>query len=142
MQTWQMLMENGNTCFNVQSWLDAEHCYQEAIEQIKLQWEDEPESFDLLMGWISGQHNLSVLYEAQGHHYTALRYLTMPHHWLMALLRGESTSESLRLLAMQAVKVTLMPLLEFSHRNPICESCYDALQISPEWLANTHPVIH
>ncbi len=58
----------------------------------------------------------------------------------MALLRGESTSESLRLLAMQAVKVTLMPLLEFSHRHPICESCYETLQISPEWLAN--PVIH
>ncbi len=86
MQTWQVLMENGNTCFNARSWLDAEHCYQEVIEHIARQWEDEPENFELLMGWISGQHNLSVLYETQGQHYTALRYLIMPHHWIIGTL--------------------------------------------------------
>lgn len=142
MQYWQMLMENGNTCFDTQSWQEAESCYQDAIEQIKLKWEEEPENFELLMGWISGQHNLATLYEAQGLNYTALRYLTMPHHWMMALLRGESVSESFRALAMKAVKVTLLPLLEFSHRHPICDTCYEALQISPEWLSNPHPVIH
>lgn len=142
MQTWKALMENGNSCFNAKSWQDAELCYQNAIEQIKQQWENEPENEKLLMGWISGQHNLAALYEEQGHHYTALRYLTMPHQWMMSLLRGESVSDSFKALATQAVKVTLMPLLDFSRRHPMCESCFDALQVSPEWLADPHPTIH
>ncbi|QUM76027.1 hypothetical protein HWV00_07205 [Moritella sp. 24] len=142
MQTWKVLMENGNRCFNEKSWLDAELCYQNAIEQITVSWESDPENEELLMGWISGQHNLAALYEEQGQHYTALRYLTMPHQWMMSLLRGESVSNSFKALATQAVKTTLIPLLDFSHRHPICESCFDALQISPDWLKDPHPTIH
>ncbi len=142
MQTWQVLMENGNTCFNAKSWIEAEECYQKAIDHIRRQWDEEPENFELLMGWICGQHSLAALYEAQGQHYAALRYLTMPHRWIMALLREESTPESLRALVTRVVKATLTPLLEFSQRHPICDSCYEELQISPEWLANSNPVIH
>ena len=142
MQTWKVLVENGNSCFDSKSWEDAEFCYQNAVEQIKQQWENDPENEELLMAWISVQHNLAAVYEEQGQHYTALRYLTMPHQWMMALLRGESVSDTFKSLATKAVKVTLIPLLDFSRRHPICESCFDALQISPEWLAATQPTIH
>lgn len=142
MQSWKVLMESGNHCFNEKSWLDAELYYQNAIEEIKQHWENEPENEELLMGWISGQHRLAALYEEQGQHYTALRYLTMPHQWMMSLMRGESVSTSFKALATQAVKTTLIPLLDFSRRHPICESCFDALQISPEWLEEPHPTIH
>jgi len=142
MQTWKVLMENGKSCFDSKSWQDAEFCYQNAVEKIKQQWENDPENEELLMAWISAQHNLAAVYEEQGQHYTALRYLTMPHQWMMSLLRGESVSDTFKSLATKAVKVTLIPLLDFSRRHPICESCFDALQVSPEWLADTQPTIH
>jgi len=142
MQTWEVLMDDGHRCFNEKSWQDAELYYQHAVEQIKQQWENKPENETLLMAWISAQHNLAAVYEAQDQHYTALRYLTMPHQWMMSLLRGETVSDTLKALATQAVKVTLTPLLDFSRRHPICESCFDTLQISPEWLADPHPTIH
>ncbi|SQD78031.1 conserved protein of unknown function [Moritella yayanosii] len=142
MQKWKVLLENGHSCFSSKFWQDAEVCYQHAVAQIKLEWEDKPENEELLMAWISAQHNLAAVYEEQGHHYTALRYLTMPHQWMMSLLRGEKASYALKALATQAVKVTLMPLLDFSHRHPICDSCFDALQVSPEWLEDPHPTMH
>lgn len=142
MQIWKVLMEDGHRCVNEKSWLDAELCYHNAVEQIKLQWENKPEDEALLMAWISAQHHLASIYEAQDQHYTALRYLTMPHQWMMSLLRGEAVSDTFKALATQAIKVTLMPLLDFSRRHPICESCFDALQISPEWLNDPHPTIH
>jgi len=142
MQTWEVLMDDGHRCFSEKSWQNAELCYQYAVEQIKQQWESKPENETLLMAWISAQHNLAAVYEAQDQHYTALRYLTMPHQWMMSLLRAETVSDTLKTLATQAVKVTLMPLLDFSRRHPICESCFDALQVSPEWLEDPHPTIH
>lgn len=142
MQTWEVLMDDGHRCVNEKSWQDAELCYQHAVEQIKQQWESKPENETLLMAWISALHNLAAVYEAQDQYYTALRYLTMPHQWMMSLLRGETVSDALKTLATQAVKVTFMPLLDFSRRHPICESCFDRLQISPEWLADPHPIIH
>ena len=142
MKSWKVLMEDGHRYVREKSWQDAELCYQNAVEQIKQQWETKPENKALLMAWISAQHNLAVIYEAQDQHYTALRYLTMPHQWMMSLLRSETVSDTLKTLATQAVRVTLIPLLEFSRRYPICESCFDTLQISPEWLTDLQPTLH
>lgn len=142
MQTWEVLMADGHRCFNDKSWQDAELYYQHAVEQIQQQWQVKPENEALLMAWISVQHNLAALYEAQDQPYTALRYLTLPHQWMMSLLGGKYVSGTLKALATQAIKVTLMPLLDFSRRHPICESCFDALQISPEWLAETNATVH
>ena len=112
MQTWKVLMEDGHRCVSEKSWLDAELCYHNAVEQIKLQWENKPEDEALLMAWISTQHHLASIYEAQDQHYTALRYLTMPHQWMMSLLRGEAVADTFKALTTQAIKVTLMPLLD------------------------------
>lgn len=142
MQRWQMLMENGNTCFNAQAWLESEHCYKEAIKHIEEQWQAHPENMELLMGWISGQHNLALLYEVQGSPERALRYLIVPYHWLKGFINNHVGSDTFRELAMRALKMTLMPLLEFSQRHPICDNCYESLDISAEWLASPSASIH
>ncbi|NRA62790.1 MAG: DUF2753 family protein [Psychrobium sp.] len=134
MQTWQQTMREANGAAQLLDDKEAYGLYQLAIADIEQRWPDEPESMALLMGWIAGLHNLSALLEKQGDAETALRYLTLPHHWVLALINDETISESFRLAAHRVINITLTALLEFSQRQPVCESCEQLLQATQQWL--------
>ncbi len=138
MQTWQQTMREAQLLDDKEAYV----LYQLAIADIEQRWPDEPESMALLMGWIAGLHNLSVLLEKQGDGETALRYLTLPHHWVLALINDESISESFRLAAHRAINITLTALLEFSQRQPVCESCQQLLQATQQWLTLPSHQLH
>ena len=138
MQTWQQTMREAQLLDDKEAYV----LYQLAIADIEQRWPDEPESMALLMGWIAGLHNLSVLLEKQGDGETALRYLTLPHHWVLALINDESISESFRLAAHRAINITLTALHEFSERQPVCESWQQLLQATQQWLTLPSHQLH
>ena len=142
MQIWQTLMREGNDCFDQCAWLDAEQYYNKALALIELDWQEDRNNVELLLAWIAGLHNLSTLFEEQGDSELALRYLTLPHQWMLALSQDDSIPDELQAMAMRAIKITLMPLLEFSKNHPICEQCYHALQATKDWLTSPAQTLH
>jgi hypothetical protein len=99
---WQDFINNGIVSFDRRCWHDAEQFYYNAIEQIEIEWADDRENFQLFMAWISGLHKLSSLFEAQEQELAALRYLTILHHWMLAMIRDNSFSAAFRAMASEA----------------------------------------
>jgi len=134
MAHWKVNMAEGNDSYAEQSWHDAEQSYYQAVDIIENLWDDDVENVELLLAWIAGQHNLSVLFEKQGLECEALRYLAIPHQRVLKLIRDTSCTDWFKQTLLRTAKVTLYPLLEFSERNAICEGCLETLKLNKEWL--------
>ncbi|NRA83923.1 MAG: hypothetical protein HRU22_09220 [Gammaproteobacteria bacterium] len=142
MESWQTLIARGNESFNQQNWIDAESFYYQAESIIEQQWQQDLNNIELLLAWVASLHNLSSLFEAQGKAESALRYLTLPHYRLLTLYQESALSEETEIMMHRAIKVTLLPLLEFSSRYPICSSCLEHLQATKEWLLSPQKILH
>jgi len=134
MDRWKMIMAQGNDSYAQQSWLDAEQSYYQAVDVIEHLWDEDVENVELLLAWIAGLHNLSVLFEQQGLECEALRYLAIPHQRILKMVGDASRSEKFHQELMRTARITLQPLLEFSQRNVICEGCLASLKLNNEWL--------
>ncbi len=142
MEPWQILLKNGNVSFDNEQWSQAEGYYQQAVSCLESLWLEDLENIKLLMAWISSFHNLSVLYEVQGKSQIALHYLLVPHQRMVQLSQDEYFSDDLHSIAMQALKVTLMPILAFSKKYPTCDNCQQSLRKIELMLEESQPVIH
>ena len=142
MENWQSMMKTGNAFFEQCAWFDAQYYYQNAISHIEALWSSDPQNIQLLLGWISGMHNLSALFEIQGDFQTALYYLKAPHEHMSSITQDDTQSESMQLIALRALKITLTPLLEFSQQHPICDPCLDSLHAAEEFINSSQPIIH
>ncbi|NTS78063.1 hypothetical protein HR060_14480 [Catenovulum sp. SM1970] len=127
MQTWQDLMLKGNDCFNESNWQDAELYYQSVINMLDDQLRIEPKCVEAIQGWICGYQNLSTLFAQQGRLELAQKCLLIPHHSMLYMAKDASGDPDRQVIAMQALKITLMPLIEFAQKYPTCNSCYDDL---------------
>jgi len=152
MEVWQGLLQQGNVSFDNEQWAEAESHYQEAIAHLEPLLPFDNESIELLpldneniqslLGWISGLHNLSVLYEVLEKPQVALHFLVLPHQRMLELSQNVTISDSLQTIAMQALKITLMPLLAFSKKYPTCDACMSSLTQIEELITDSQPVIH
>ena len=142
MEVWQGLLKSGNVSYDNEQWLQAEDYYQEALSHLDSLWSQDYENIQLLLGWISGFHNLSVLYEVQGKSQTALHYLMVPHQRMVELSQESGFSEELQLIAMHALKITLMPLLAFSKKYPTCDACMASLPQIEDLIQTSQPIMH
>jgi len=142
MKNWQSMMQTGNTFFEQCAWFDAQFYYQNAISHIEALWAEDPQNIQLLLGWISGMHNLSALFEVQGDFHTALHYLKAPHEHMLNITQDETQTESMQLIALRALKITLTPLLEFSQKHPVCNPCLESLHAAEEFINASQPIIH
>lgn len=142
MERWKAIMAEGNNSYAKQSWLDAEQSYYQAVDIVETLWEDDIENIELLLAWIAGLHNLSILFDQQGLECEALRYLAIPHQRVLKLIANTPSDDSFHETLIRTAKVTLLPLLEFSQRNIICEGCLASLQINKEWLMTPKHQLH
>ncbi|SFC28570.1 hypothetical protein [Pseudoalteromonas denitrificans] len=142
MENWQNMMKTGNAFFEQCAWFDAQFYYQNAISHIETIWPSDPYNIQLLQGWICGMHNLSALFEIQGDLRSALNYLKIPHEHMFSLAQDGNQTESMQLIALKALKITLNPLLEFSQKHPICAPCLKSLQETEDFVYSSQPIIH
>ena len=134
MSTWQQKLRQGNTDFNSCRWLQAESAYRDAAEQLTQQWSNNPQDTQLMMAWIVSMHNLATLFERLGEPETASPFLFVPYRRVLSLLQASDMSEEFHFDLLRAVRYAAIPLLEFSRRHPVCQSCADHLETVSEWL--------
>ena len=120
---WQSLLKLGNRCFHDKQWDQAEYFYSEAYDLLAFAYRNDPLSSDLLMAWICACHNLSSLYESLGNLELSLRFLMVPHEYLIEITKSESPTEDVKLIAFKGMNITLSPILMFAKKHPICEDC-------------------
>ncbi|NRA23160.1 MAG: tetratricopeptide repeat protein [Oleispira sp.] len=142
MQSWKEIVLHGNACFDQGRWYDAEAYYTSAIDQLEYLWLLDKENCQLMMGWVAAMHNLSSLYEKQGKSKAALKPLMQAYKTVMALLNTTSLSEGFHFSVMRAARTTLIPLLDFSKRFPICDCCKASLEASWQKLQTSQYLLH
>jgi hypothetical protein len=127
MYQWQNLLNDGNDYFHHKNWQQAEYCYKEAAFYLDLLWSSDSRNVQLLMSWICVSHNLATLFEAQDDPDLSLQYLLIPHNRMLSICNSNESCEDAKLIAQNALKVTFMPILMFSKRHPMCDTCRESL---------------
>lgn len=119
METWQQLMRQGNLLYDLQRWHEALGYYNQAIilleKSIVIESSD---SQQVIQGWICAYHNVATTYEQQGLIQHSRDTLIIPFHSMLALSYDLQASSQMKLIANQALKITLPPLLEFANKHP------------------------
>lgn len=142
MQQWQNLLEDGNNCFHDKNWLQAEYCYKEAAFHLDSLWSADTTNVQLLMAWICASHNLATLFEVQQNPELSLQYLLIPHNRMLSISNSNESNEDTKLIAQNALKVTFMPILMFSKRHPMCDTCKKSLAEFKANLEQNQQVVH
>lgn len=117
-ENWQSLLIAGNDFYQSCKWQEAEEQYDLAFAILMEECQKSPTSCEVLMAWICTCHNLSSLFESQNKLPAAMRYLLLPHEHCKYIVAEHSASEEAKSLAIQAMSVTLPPIVEFSNNHP------------------------
>ncbi len=142
MHQWQNLLDDGNESFHKRNWRQAEYCYKEATSHLDTLWSANTKNVPLLMAWICAYHNLSTLFEVQDNPDLALQYLLIPHNRVLSICHSDDICDETKLIAENALKVTFMPILMFSKRHPMCDSCQQSLLEFKNNLEANQEIIH
>ncbi len=138
MHTWQSLLLNGNDCFDSHNWIEAERYYLKAIELLDSLKESHRDE-SLLYAWICGYHNLSELYKQQGQITRSAQSLIVPHQYILQRLQNSESNEQTTL---NAIKITLPPLLTLAKSFPLCDNCVAQLIKQTELLTPLPHTLH
>lgn len=139
---WQRLLNYGNECYKKENWLQAEYYYKEAESELDFLWSADPTNVNLLMAWVASLHNLATLFEQQGDNAVGLQHLLIPHHRLLNISQNDKTSENVKAIVINALKLTFTPILLYTKRHPICESCQEAIDEFELNISSDSEIIH
>jgi hypothetical protein len=139
---WQRLLTYGNECYDKKNWMQAEYYYKQAESHLDYLWSADPTNVNLLMAWISSLHNLATLFEQQGNNAIGLQHLLIPHHRLLNLSQNNEAPESVKAIAINALKLTFTPILMYTKRHPICEDCQKIIKDFQHSLEMNEAVVH
>lgn len=115
---WQELLTLGNRFYKSNDLQQAEYHYELAFVLLLEGCQSKPSDCETLMAWICTCHNLSTLFENQNKLPAAMRYLLLPHEHCKHILAEHCADEDAKSLAIQAMSVTLPPIVEFSNNHP------------------------
>lgn len=142
MYQWQNLLNDGNECFHKRNWQQAEYCYKEAAFHLDSLWSADTKNVQLLMAWVCASHNLATLFEVQENPDLSLQYLLIAHNRMLSIYHSDECCEDTKLIAQNALKITFMPILMFSKRHPMCDSCEQSLAEFKKNLELNQQIIH
>ncbi len=78
-----IIIKLGNDCFNDKQWNQAEFFYSETYDILAYGYRNDPLQAENLMDWVRTCHNLSSLYESSGNLELSLKFLKVPHNYLI-----------------------------------------------------------
>lgn len=142
MSEWRNLLNNGNDNFHNGKLQEAEYCYKEAAFHLDFLWSANTTKVPLLMAWICTYHNLASLFEAKNNPDLSLQYLLIPHKRMLLECNSDDCCDDTKLITHNALKITFMPILMFSKRHPICETCLESLSEFKADLNLNQPITH
>ncbi|GHE96033.1 hypothetical protein [Thalassotalea profundi] len=141
-QQWQSLLKLGNESFHEKEWKKAEYFYSEAYDLLAFSYRKNPMCADTLMAWVCSCHNLSKLYEYKGNLTLALKFLMVPHEYLLSITQSIIDDEDVKLIAFKALSFTLPPILSFNNKHPICNNCIEKFKSLKQLLELQKNTIH
>ncbi|MEI6897899.1 MAG: hypothetical protein V5786_10540 [Psychromonas sp.] len=119
MKRWQQLMTQGNQRYADKKWHEALSYYYQAITSLeKVVAIESSETQQALQAWICGYHNVATTYEQQGLIERSRDTLVIPFRSMLTLSYNPQASSEMKLIANQALKITLPPLLAFANKHP------------------------
>lgn len=139
---WQSLLQLGNQCFHDKQWNQAEFFYSEAYDLLAYGYRNNPLSSEALMAWVCACHNLSSLYETIGNLDLSLKFLKVPHEYLMEIYDSEVPNEDVKLIAIKGISLTLPPILTFIKKHPICDECKSQIDQGCQLMEKAVEAIH
>ena len=139
---WQSLLKLGNESFHDQQFQQAEFFYSEAYDLLAHNYRNSPKCADTLMAWICTCHNLSSLYEETGRLELSLRFLMVPHEYLIEITESEIQDEDIKLIAFKGLNLTIAPILTFAQKHPICDGCKSQFESLEQLLKHDAPQVH
>ncbi|TWX72440.1 hypothetical protein [Colwellia sp. C1TZA3] len=139
---WQSLLQQGNNFFHEQQWSQAEFFYSEAYNLLAVSYSNHLMCTQTLMAWICACHNLSALYETTDHLELSLKFLTVPHEYLLNIANSETAEEDAKVTAFDGLRLTLSPILMFAKKYPICDSCLENFTSLKGLLKQHAPALH
>lgn len=139
---WQSLLGMGNDCFHDKQWTQAEFFYSEAYDLLAFSYRNNPTCEETLMAWVCTCHNLSSLHESLANVDLALKFLIVPHEYLMEISVAEIDNDDVKLLAYKALNLTLPAILTFSKKHPVCNDCINKLSPTKRLLGTDSQSFH
>jgi len=139
---WQSLLKLGNDCFHDKEWNQAEFFYSEAYDLLAFSYRNNPMCAGTLMAWICACHNLSSLYEAKQDLDLSLKFLMVPHEYLLEITESKIDNEDVKLIAFKGLSITLSPVLSFAKKYPICDECLDKFTSLKSFIEQKSQPIH
>jgi len=127
MSHWRDLLNHGNDNFHNGKFQEAEYCYKEAAFHLDFLWSADTTKVQLLMAWICTYHNLASLFEVQNRPDLSLQYLLIPHKRMLLESKSSDCCDDTKLITHNALNITFKPILMFSERHPVCNSCLESL---------------
>ncbi|WED24678.1 hypothetical protein L3Q72_17535 [Vibrio sp. JC009] len=121
---------------------DPEQICRDTIFSLEAELTKNPKSVKSLRSWIASYHALSVLYMEDGQVEAAQQCLLIPHRSMMHMANCSNGDEEQRLIATNALRLTLPPLLEFSRKYPPCDNCVRELEAQRKALETDDTVYH
>ena len=141
-EQWQSLIRHGNDSFHEQQWTQAEFFYSKAYDSLGVFYRNNPLCSQTLMAWICACHNLSTLYESTDKLPLALKFLTVPHEYLLEITKSKIKDEDIKLIAFKGLSLTLPAILMFAQKHPVCDSCLEGLTAISNIIEQESSVIH
>ena len=139
---WQTLLKLGNDCFHEKQFNGAESFYWQAYEMLSLACQNEQLTLELLMAWICACHNLAALYEEFGNLELSLKFLMVPHEYLLAVSESNALDDNTQLMAVKGMNITLSAILLFSNKYTICEDCQSQFSSLSNIMTKKASLVH
>lgn len=119
--------EKGNFC-------DSERFYKEVIYNYEKKLVNQPKCIGTLCDWIASYHELSLIYQQQGAVTSAQQCLLIPHQSMLYMAKNNNGDEEQEIIAVNAIGLTLPPLMAFAEEYPTCEKCMKELKSQLSWV--------
>jgi hypothetical protein len=117
--------------------LHREHFHKQSIYNLEKTLSQQPKAVGPLCDWIASHHELALIYQERGAIESAQKCLLIPHQAMLYMAQNCYGDEEQRLIAVNAIGITLPPLMEFAKTYPPCQCCMDQLNAQLD-LINNH----
>jgi len=121
---------------------DSELFYKGIIYHYEQKLREQPKCISTLYYWIASYHELALIYQHQGDSEMALKCLLIPHQSMQYISEHNNGDQEQKLIAMKAMKDTLVPLIQFTEKNSTDDISIPQLRSQLSILENCHKINH
>ena len=121
---------------------DSELFYKGIIYHYEQKLREQPKCISTLYYWIASYHELALIYQHLGDSEMALKCLLIPHQSMQYISEHHNGDHEQKLIAIKAMKDTLVPLIRFTETNQTDDLCIPQLKSQLSMIKHYHQINH